>query len=93
MIESTLTILLRYHLGFIIGFFLTEYYFKGEFKYVNLLITINIFLCTLISNLNDKLTHLNKLNEVHKTQLQNRKLFDEIFKLNNIYNQRYKKDN
>ena len=93
MIHSLLTHFLTIYLGFFTGYFIVESFLKKEINYINSLIIINLILCSLTSSLNDKLKHINKLNEVHKKQLQNRKLFDEIFKLNNIYNQLYKKDN
>jgi hypothetical protein len=59
----------------------------------NLLIGTCLYIFTFISAQKDRYSHALKLNQVYKQQLLNRRLHDEINKLNLKFNESYKKKN
>jgi hypothetical protein len=93
MKHSLLTNFLYGYLGIFIGYIIIKSLIEKELNFVNFLLSVILGLCCFISSLSDRIIHINKLNEVHKQQLLNRRVFDEITKLNYDFNQKFKKDN
>ena len=68
-----------------------NYFSQKKIYSSNLLIGICLYLFTFISAQKDRYSHSLKLNQVYKQQLLNRRLHDEISKLNLKFNESYKK--
>jgi hypothetical protein len=74
------------------SFTICKYLFSGNYDVINILFIINLYTYTWLSVLNDRLCYYKKLNQVHKQQLLNKKLHEEIIKLNNKFNNIFKKE-
>lgn len=90
---SLLTNILYGYLGIFIGYVIIKSLIEKKLNFVNFLLSVILCLCCVISSLFDRMFHIHKLNEIHKQQLLNRRVFDEINKLNYEFNQKFKKEN
>lgn len=88
---SLLSHLLCYLMGFFLGFTLINIILNFSLSLTTVFMAINIYCLTLLSVINDRINHIIKLNQVQKQQLLNRRVHDEIQKLNLKFNQDYKK--
>ena len=93
MKQSLTTNIIQVYFGIFSGYCIALFIFKREFNFVEFLLALNLLLCCIALELIDKISHLYKLNEVHKQQLRNRRVFDEINKLNFKFNESFKKTN
>jgi len=78
-------------MGIFLGFTLINIILNFSLSLTSVFMAINIYCLTLLSVMNDRLNHIIKLNQVQKQQLLNRRVHDEIQKLNLKFNQDYKK--
>ncbi len=90
---STLSHLLCYLTGIFLTLTIYNLLSNNSMAITSIFISINIYSLTLLSVMNDRIKHLIKLNQVQKQQLLNRRVHDEIHKLNFKFNQQYKKNN
>ena len=93
MKNTIITNFLYGYLSIFVGYFIVDTFTKKELNFTNFLLSVILCLCCFTSSLCDRMIHINKLNEVHKQQLLNRRGFDEITKLNYDFNQKFKKEN
>ena len=80
-------------MGIFLGFTLINIILNFSLSLTTVFLGLNIYCLTLLSVMNDRLNHIIKLNQVQKQQLLNRRVHDEIQKLNMKFNQDYKKKN
>ena len=78
-------------MGIFLGFTLINIILSFSLSLTTVFLGLNIYCLTLLSVMNDRLNHIIKLNQVQKQQLLNRRVHDEIQKLNLKFNQDYKK--
>ena len=78
-------------MGIFLGFTLINIILNFSLSLTTVFLGLNIYCLTLLSVMNDRLNHIIKLNQVQKQQLLNRRVHDEIQKLNLKFNQDYKK--
>ena len=78
-------------MGIFLGFTLINIILNFSLSLTTVFLGLNIYCLTLLSVMNDRLNHIIKLNQVQKQQLLNRRVHDEIQKLNMKFNQDYKK--
>ncbi len=89
---STLSHILCYITGLFFAITIYNLLIHNSLGIPSIFISLNIYSITLLSVMNDRIKHLIKLNQVQKQQLLNRRVHDEIHKLNYKFNQQYKKD-
>ena len=80
-------------MGIFLGVTLINTILSFSLSLTTVFLGLNIYCLTLLSVMNDRLNHIIKLNQVQKQQLLNRRVHDEIQKLNLKFNQDYKKKN
>ena len=80
-------------MGIFLGVTLINIILNFSLSLTTVFLGLNIYCLTLLSVMNDRLNHIIKLNQVQKQQLLNRRVHDEIQKLNMKFNQDYKKKN
>jgi len=78
-------------MGIFLGVTLINIILSFSLSLTTVFLGLNIYCLTLLSVMNDRLNHIIKLNQVQKQQLLNRRVHDEIQKLNIKFNQDYKK--
>ena len=78
-------------MGIFLGFTLINIILNFSLSLTTVFLGVNIYCLTLLSVINDRINHIIKLNQVQKQQLLNRRVHDEIQKLNLKFNQDYKK--
>ena len=78
-------------MGIFLGITLINIILNFSLSLTTVFLGLNIYCLTLLSVMNDRLNHIIKLNQVQKQQLLNRRVHDEIQKLNLKFNQDYKK--
>jgi len=78
-------------MGIFLGVTLINIILNFSLSLTTVFLGLNIYCLTLLSVMNDRLNHIIKLNQVQKQQLLNRRVHDEIQKLNLKFNQDYKK--
>ena len=78
-------------MGIFLGITLINIILNFSLSLTTVFLGLNIYCLTLLSVMNDRLNHIIKLNQVQKQQLLNRRVHDEIQKLNIKFNQDYKK--
>ena len=88
---SLLSHILCYLMGIFLGITLINIILNFSLSLTTVFLGLNIYCLTLLSVMNDRLNHIIKLNQVQKQQLLNRRVHDEIQKLNIKFNQDYKK--
>ena len=90
---SLLSHLLCYAMGFFLAITIINIVKNYSLSLTSVFMAINIYCLTLLSVINDRINHIIKLNQVQKQQLLNRRVHDEIQKLNLKFNNDYQKKN